>query len=104
MESNIGYYFFILSVKVMHYLRLSKAPVVHLSALEDSSDANGHAGRMKKIVNACSLLKKRFFPPILFSNCHLQLIPFMIRNELMIRNPRYTWIKELVRLPDGEGK
>ncbi len=105
MEASLSCILFILSVQTSQYLRLAKPAVVHLSKIKPECgdrERFGHAERMRKIIDSCSLIKKTFCPPLLFSNCHLQLLLFMIKNELT--PSRYNWIRELVELPDGEGK
>jgi hypothetical protein len=106
MEASLGCILFIISVQMNNYLQVAKPALVHLSKIKQPERGDRsrfeHAERMRKIIDACSLIKKSFFPPLLFSNCHLQLLLFMIKNELT--PSRYNWIRELVELPDGEGK
>lgn len=98
---------FSISYKLITYYALINKPILFSSKTVTTTDCNIndkiYNKRIEEIIDNCQSLHRNYFPSFIFTNCHLQMIPFILNNSFQKKYFKpFNWISEKVELIDNE--
>jgi predicted alpha/beta-fold hydrolase len=99
---------FAISYKLITYYALINKPIIFSSktvttTTNSNNNERSYNKRIEEILSSCQSLHKNYFPSFIFTNCHFQMIPFILHNSFQKNYCKpFNWISEKVELNDLE--